>query len=80
MCQKDGWLVKCVGADPMTTKVTLYSKRRKVSAALALIGLRSRDELGLPPTEIARHVAINTSSIIRSIERAEKSSADAKHN
>jgi len=56
------------------------SKRRKVSAARSLIALRSRDELGLSSAEIARHVGINTSSIIRSIERAERRSSDAKHN
>jgi len=55
------------------------SKRRKVSDVRSLIGLRSRDELGLSSAEIARHVGINTSGIIRSIERAERSSADAKH-
>jgi len=56
------------------------SKRRKVSGARSLIALRSRDELGLSSAEIARHVGINTSSIIRSIERAERHNADAKHN
>lgn len=55
------------------------SKRRKVSDVRSLIGLRSRDELGLSSAEIARHVGINTSGIIRSIERAEKNRADAKH-
>jgi hypothetical protein len=55
------------------------SKRRKVSDVRSLIGLRCRDELGLSSAEIARHVGINTSSIIRSIERAERSRADAKH-
>jgi chromosomal replication initiation ATPase DnaA len=55
------------------------SKRRKVSDLRSLIGLRCRDELGLSSAEIARHVGINTSSIIRSIERAERRSADAKH-
>jgi len=55
------------------------SRRLKVSAVRSLIGLRCRDELGLSSAEIARHVGINTSSIIRSIERAERRSADAKH-
>ena len=54
------------------------SKRRKVSGARSLIALRSRDELGLSSAEIARHVGVNTSSIIRSIERAERCNADAK--
>jgi len=52
------------------------SKRRKVSDTRSLIGLKSRDELGLSSAEIARHVGINTSSIIRSIERAERRNAD----
>ncbi|MBA4371925.1 MAG: hypothetical protein C0402_03580 [Thermodesulfovibrio sp.] len=55
------------------------SKRRKVSGTRSLIALRCRDELGLSSAEIARHVGINTSSIIRSIERAERHGADAKH-
>ncbi len=55
------------------------SKRRKVSEARSLIALRSRDELGLSSAEIARHVGVNTSSIIRSIEKAEKRNADGKH-
>lgn len=55
------------------------SKRRKVSGVRSLIALRSRDELGQSSAEIARHVGINTSSVIRSIERAEKSNVDANH-
>lgn len=48
------------------------SKRRKVSEARAVIGLRSREELGLSAAEIARHVGVNTSGITRAIERAER--------
>jgi len=48
------------------------SKRRKVSKARSVIAIRSRDELGLSSAEIARHVGVNTSSVIRSIERAER--------
>jgi len=58
----------------------LTSKRCKMSATRSLVGLRSRDELGLSSAEMARHVGVNTSNIIRSIERAERHSADAKHN
>jgi putative transposase len=47
-------------------------KRRKVSEARAVIGLRSREELGLSAAEIARHVGVNTSAITRAIERAER--------
>ena len=49
------------------------SKRRKVSDVRSLIGLRSRDELGLSSAEIARHVGVTTSAISRSIERVERS-------
>jgi chromosomal replication initiation ATPase DnaA len=55
------------------------SKRRKVSEARSLIALRSRDKLGLSSAEIARHVGVNTSSIIRSIEKAERRSTNGKH-
>ncbi|MBI5635197.1 MAG: hypothetical protein HZA15_17160, partial [Nitrospirae bacterium] len=50
------------------------SKRRKVSGARAQIALRGRDELGLTSAEIARHVGVNSSSISRTIDRAEKRS------
>jgi putative transposase len=55
------------------------SKRRKVSEARSLIALRSRDELGLSSAEIARHVGVNTSSIIRSIEKAERRGTNGSH-
>ncbi|MBI1864914.1 MAG: hypothetical protein HYR98_04170 [Nitrospirae bacterium] len=45
-------------------------KRRKVSDTRAVIALRGRDELGLSAAEIARHVGVNTSSVVRAIERA----------
>jgi len=48
------------------------SKRRKASDARAVIGLRSREELGLSAAEIARHVGVNTSGITRAIERVER--------
>jgi hypothetical protein len=47
-----------------------------VSKARSVIALRSRDELGLSSAEIARHVG---SSIIRSIEKAERRGTDGKH-
>jgi len=50
------------------------NKRRKVSDARAVIGLRSRQELGLSAAEIARHTGINTSGVTRAIERAERRS------
>ena len=55
------------------------SKRRRVSDARAAIGLRSREELGLPAAEIARHVGVNTSGITRAIERAERYRASKYH-
>jgi putative transposase len=44
-------------------------KRRKVSEARAVIAKRSREELGLTAADIARHLGVNTSSIVRAIER-----------
>jgi putative transposase len=55
------------------------SKRRKVSEARSLIAISSRDELGLSSAEIARHLGVNTSSIIRSIEKAERRGTNGKH-
>ena len=56
------------------------SKRRKVSDARAVIGSRSREELGLSAAEIARHVGVNTSGITRAIERAERHNGYKNHN
>jgi putative transposase len=56
------------------------SKRRKVSDARAVIGFRSREELGLSAAEIARHVGVNTSGITRAIERAERHNGYKYHN
>jgi chromosomal replication initiation ATPase DnaA len=46
------------------------AKRREVSDARAMIAWRSREELGLLSAEIARHLGVNTSCIVRSIDRA----------
>lgn len=40
-------------------------KRRRVSEARAVIAKRSREELGLTAADIARHLGVNTSSIVR---------------
>lgn len=48
-------------------------KRREVSCARGMIAWRSREELGLSSAEIARHLGVNTSCIVRSIERTAKS-------
>lgn len=46
------------------------SKRRGVSDARATIAYRCREELGASSAEIARHLGVNTSCIVRAIERA----------
>ncbi|MFA4920365.1 MAG: hypothetical protein WC581_14145 [Thermodesulfovibrionales bacterium] len=50
-----------------------------MSEARSPIALRSRDEIGLSSAEIARHAGVNTSSIIRSIEKAERRGTNGKH-
>ena len=45
------------------------SKRRRVSETRAQIAYRSREELGLSAAEIARHLGVNTSCVVRLIER-----------
>lgn len=52
------------------------SRRRKVSQTRAVIALRCREEIGISGAEIARHLGVNTTSINRAVERAEKSSID----
>lgn len=46
------------------------SKRSEISTARAVIALRCREELGESASEIARHLGVNTSCIVRAIERA----------
>ena len=46
------------------------SKRRSVSDMRATIAYRCREELGASAAEIARYLGVNTSCIVRSIERA----------
>jgi len=46
------------------------SKRRPVSDTRAMIAYRCREELGASSAEIARHLGVNTSCIVRAIERA----------
>ncbi len=48
------------------------SRRRKVSQTRAVIALRCREEVGCSGAEIARHLGVNTTSINRAVERAEK--------
>jgi hypothetical protein len=44
-------------------------KRSSVSAARASIAYRCREELGASAAEIARHLGVNTSCIVRAIDR-----------
>jgi REP element-mobilizing transposase RayT len=48
------------------------SRRRKVSSARCLIALKCKEELGCSGAEIARHLGVNTTSINRAIEKAER--------
>mgnify|MGYP001593866338 CR=1 FL=1 len=48
------------------------SKRRRVSDMRGEIAYRCREELGVSAAEIARHLGVNTSCIVRTIERAEQ--------
>ncbi len=52
-------------------ELTAGSKRRPISSARAIIACRCREELGESASEIARHIGVNTSCIVRSIKRAE---------
>ena len=45
------------------------SRRDRVSEVRAVIALRSKEELGISGTEIARYVGVNTSSINRAPTR-----------
>ncbi|MFH1258906.1 MAG: transposase [Elusimicrobiota bacterium] len=45
------------------------SRRKKISKARAAIAQRGIEELGLSAAEIARHLGVNTSSIIRAIKK-----------
>ena len=51
-------------------------RRYKVSLTRTAIAYRSATELGLSSAEIARHLGVNTSSISRSIGRAEREGID----
>jgi transposase len=43
-----------------------------VSGVRALIAHRCSEEMGLPAAEIARHLGVTTSTIIRAVERVNK--------
>jgi REP element-mobilizing transposase RayT len=52
------------------------SRRRKVSLARAAIALRCKEEIGCSGAEIARHLGVNTTSINRAVEKAERMSSE----
>ena len=54
-------------------------KRSSVSTARAAIACRCQEELGSSAAEIARNLGVNTSSIVRSIERMENGKERGKH-
>lgn len=47
-------------------------RRQKVSETRAAIAFRGREELGLSAAEMARYLGVNTSSIVRALERVER--------
>jgi putative transposase len=54
-------------------------KRSGVSETRAVIAYRCREELGSSAAETARHLGVNTSSIVRSIARLEEGRGKGKH-
>jgi plasmid maintenance system antidote protein VapI len=48
------------------------SRRSSVSGVRALVAHRCMEEMGLPAAEIARHLGVTTSSIIRAVERVKE--------
>jgi hypothetical protein len=49
------------------------SRRSRVSEARAAIAYRSKEELGISGTDIARYLGVNTSSINRTLARFDES-------
>lgn len=47
-------------------------RRQKVSETRAAIAFSGREELGLSAAEMARYLGVNTSSIVRALERVER--------
>jgi hypothetical protein len=62
---------ECAHAKISVEEVKNGSRRNQVSRVRALIAVRGREELGLCAAEIARHLGVATSSIIRAIARVE---------
>jgi hypothetical protein len=63
---------ECRGRQINERELKAGGKRSRVSETRAIIASRCKEELGSSCAEIARHLGVNTSSIVRSIERAEK--------
>jgi REP element-mobilizing transposase RayT len=63
---------ECKGRQINPIELKAGGKRSSVSLARAAIANRCREELGASAAEIARHLGVSTSGIIRSIERAER--------
>jgi putative transposase len=61
--------MECKGRGINERELKAGGKRSSVSAARAAIAYRCKEELGASAAEIARHLGVNTSSIVRSIER-----------
>lgn len=53
-------------------------RRQKVSETRAAIAFIGREELGLSAAEMARHLGVNTSSIVRALERVDKEAGRRK--
>ncbi len=67
---------ECVKACVSALELKQGSRRSVVSRVRATIACRSRDELGIPSAEIARHLGVATSSITRTIEKMAKRKRD----
>ena len=63
---------ECGKAGVKETELMKGSRRRKVSQARAAIALRCKEEVGCSGAEIARHLGVNTTSINRAVEKAER--------
>jgi REP element-mobilizing transposase RayT len=63
---------ECKACEINQKELKAGGKRSSVSTARANIAYRCREELGASAAEIARHLGVNTSCIIRAIERVVK--------
>ncbi len=63
---------ECARAGVNVAGLIQGSRRSLVSGVRALIAHRCSEEMGLPAAEIARHLGVTTSTIIRAVERVNK--------